>query len=233
MNKRNLALVFLGVLLISAYLLLLSVSNSKQEEILPPENATTTPVVMPIVEPVETSLPYGKVTLVVGETAKFENLSVTLLRITDDSRCATGLTCIWAGTVHVEIQTVTGMGISTKKLELGKFLTTEAEKITLLSIAPYPMKERAIRQDEYRVIFEVAVRNNVVTDVPKQGPCYVGGCSSQLCSDTQDTASTCEYREEYACYKSATCKRQADGLCGWTQTEELKRCLSAGGLPQM
>lgn len=54
--------------------------------------------------------------------------------------------------------------------------------------------------------------------------CVVTGCSSQICSD-EDMATTCEYREEYACYKTATCKRQADGQCGWTQTTELTSCL--------
>lgn len=58
------------------------------------------------------------------------------------------------------------------------------------------------------------------------GTCFVGGCSSQLCTDRDDIASTCEWREEYACYRSATCERQADGHCGWTQTSELLACLS-------
>ncbi len=54
--------------------------------------------------------------------------------------------------------------------------------------------------------------------------CYVGGCSSQLCTSEPDMASTCEYREEYACYQTATCEVQATGECGWTETEELKSC---------
>jgi hypothetical protein len=56
--------------------------------------------------------------------------------------------------------------------------------------------------------------------------CYVGGCSGQICSDQEGVASTCEWRDEYACYQSATCERQADGLCGWTQTTELLACLA-------
>jgi hypothetical protein len=55
--------------------------------------------------------------------------------------------------------------------------------------------------------------------------CYVGGCSGQICSDRPDVVSTCEWREEYACYQNATCERQADGLCGWSQTPELLACL--------
>lgn len=58
------------------------------------------------------------------------------------------------------------------------------------------------------------------------GKCYVGGCSSQICSDQEGMASTCEYREEYACYQNAKCERQASGHCGWTQTLELQACIT-------
>jgi hypothetical protein len=39
-------------------------------------------------------------------------------------------------------------------------------------------------------------------------------------------ASTCEWLPEYACYKTATCEKQADGKCGWTQTPTLTACLA-------
>ena len=59
------------------------------------------------------------------------------------------------------------------------------------------------------------------------GRCYVGGCSGQICSDQPGALSTCEYREEYACYKTATCERQGGGECGWTMTPALNICLGA------
>jgi len=70
-----------------------------------------------------------------------------------------------------------------------------------------------------------AVKNATSTPPTSQGSCYVVGCSAQVCSDTEDLATTCEWKEEYACYKSATCKRQTSGQCGWTETAELKMCL--------
>ena len=57
-----------------------------------------------------------------------------------------------------------------------------------------------------------------------QASCKPTGCSGQICSD-QDVITTCEYREEYACYKTAKCERQSNGQCGWTQTPELQGCL--------
>jgi hypothetical protein len=58
------------------------------------------------------------------------------------------------------------------------------------------------------------------------GGCFIGGCSSQICSDVSDVVSTCEYRTDYVCYQSGRCERQAGGECGWTQTPELLQCLN-------
>lgn len=60
---------------------------------------------------------------------------------------------------------------------------------------------------------------------PAQAGCYVGGCSSQICSDDPGAISTCEFKEEYACYQNAKCERQASGQCGWTETPDLLMCL--------
>jgi len=59
---------------------------------------------------------------------------------------------------------------------------------------------------------------------PPPGPCVVGGCSSEICAD-EPRASACVFMPEYACYRTATCERQADGQCGWTETPELVSCL--------
>lgn len=42
--------------------------------------------------------------------------------------------------------------------------------------------------------------------------------------------STCEWREEYACYRTAICERQVGGNCGWTSTPELTQCLEDAGV---
>jgi hypothetical protein len=55
-------------------------------------------------------------------------------------------------------------------------------------------------------------------------PCFKTGCSSQVCAD-EEVITTCEYRAEYECYKTAKCERQANGKCGFTDTPELRRCL--------
>lgn len=69
---------------------------------------------------------------------------------------------------------------------------------------------------------------NMPTDSTAQmpaPPCFIGGCSGELCWPEPGAVSTCIYKEEYACYKTAKCERQKDGQCGWTSTVELTSCL--------
>jgi hypothetical protein len=64
------------------------------------------------------------------------------------------------------------------------------------------------------------------TVAPKPA-CKPSGCSGQICSD-KDMISTCEWREQYACYqKLGICERGADGACGWRDTNELEACLES------
>lgn len=66
----------------------------------------------------------------------------------------------------------------------------------------------------------------------KPAACLVTGCSSQVCADDH-IITTCEWRAEYACYKTAECTRQSNGACGWTQDKNLIDCLnSSTGLLQ-
>ncbi len=55
--------------------------------------------------------------------------------------------------------------------------------------------------------------------------CVVTGCSSHICA-AESMDSTCEWKDEYACYDdpytSCICN---DGTCGWDETSELNECL--------
>ena len=78
-------------------------------------------------------------------------------------------------------------------------------------------------------------QGDVMAPVEQMGPtigqgCKLGGCGNELCVDanSEDVVSTCIYKPEFACYKSsfARCEQQASGRCGWTQTVEMKQCVS-------
>lgn len=74
----------------------------------------------------------------------------------------------------------------------------------------------------YYVKLQTSVSSNVGAG------CMIGGCSSELClaEGSEQGMSTCIYREQYACFKTATCAKQSSGQCGWTQTESLKMCIA-------
>jgi len=64
--------------------------------------------------------------------------------------------------------------------------------------------------------------------------CVRTGCSGQVCAAEQ-VFTTCEFREEYACYQDpavTTCGCDA-GRCGFAQTPELASCLDAAGEPAL
>ena len=73
-----------------------------------------------------------------------------------------------------------------------------------------------------------ACPNISISTTPGSSSCMVGGCSGQLCGEETEINSmmtTCEYKEEYACYKLSTCERQADGKCGWSYNPEFNKCM--------
>jgi hypothetical protein len=191
---------------------------------------------------VATSTPHGVVVSPAGEfimklyeTATVQGVVINVWAVTEDSRCPANANCIWAGRVTVATHIGTAMGTSTNELEPGEFVTTENKKITLKEVLPQQVLNHKIADDEYRFVFKIEDHNPAAvkpvpvtpTPSPAQGKCYVGGCSGQLCSDKPGMASTCEWRESYACYqKTSTCERQPSGQCGWTPTAELSKCLS-------
>ncbi|MES2223911.1 MAG: hypothetical protein V4469_03185 [Patescibacteria group bacterium] len=59
-----------------------------------------------------------------------------------------------------------------------------------------------------------------------KGSCYTGGCSNEVCSDHKGVVSNCIYKEEFGCYRAASCERQSDGKCGWTETPVLRECIN-------
>lgn len=97
----------------------------------------------------------------------------------------------------------------------------------------YPIKTE--RQEEYDQILSTLILGDTnITPTPQnknttneQDGCKIGGCNSEICTngDSEEIVSICIYKEEFACYKTAVCKKQSNGKCGWTQTDELIKCL--------
>ena len=163
--------------------------------------------------------------LTLGELGRFKTISITPLSVEEDSRCPIDVTCIQAGTVRLKIQVAGSAGTSTSIVKLDQEFTTQGMNITLADVTPQKNSKINTEETDYRFTFTVTEQDVPVVSEPV-GTCYRGGCSSQLCSDRPDIISTCEFREEYACYQTAVCERQTSGQCGWTQTPELRACLT-------
>ena len=145
----------------------------------------------------------------------------------------------------VGIQDVPDQGVSVENLEVHS--DTESTLIVGLNYSggrtlraiDMVVEDGAWKIDRVRVLETYPPEDEVSTPprngdtddggVTARGDCYVGGCSGQLCTDDPEAISTCEWLEEYACYREATCERQVDGQCGWTQTDTLVECLATSG----
>jgi hypothetical protein len=169
--------------------------------------------------------PYGSVTLGINQAAGFQDgVSIRPVAVLEDSRCPIGVQCIQAGTVRVSLHT-SAKNSATLTIEAGlnKPVTVGGDTVTLTAVTPVPTKDTIRPSDSaYRFTFTVKPHETAAS----AAPCYVGGCSAQLCTDKPDAISTCEYSPSYGCYKAATCERQASGQCGWTQTPALTACLA-------
>lgn len=223
MNIMKVKWVILALIFVAA-ILTVAVSYEYRDKLV--ESVKPAPVVVATTTP-DTVIyaPYGKVNLKVGEMARFADGTIKLLRVFDESRCPTGVTCIWAGTVNIEVETFDGSTTTKQVINLGKSIKTKNQNISFVSATPYPKQDVSISEKDYVITLDVSKISDTVAQQPVAGKCYVGGCSSEICSDRPDAVSTCIYREEFACYKSSKCERQSDGKCGWTQTKELKVCL--------
>lgn len=88
----------------------------------------------------------------------------------------------------------------------------------------YPRQCRA----ENGQLFVEEIPDLTPPPTPSNRACAPAGCSNQLCVDADkaaETVTTCEFRDSYACYRTARCERQTTGACGWTQTDTLTACL--------
>jgi hypothetical protein len=132
--------------------------NGRHGDASPSSQATTTPEI--VTQP-EKPVPVDSETTVIlrlGETATLQGISLTPQKPVSDSRCARGVTCIWAGTVSVKVNLQGPNGDSTETAVLGEEITTETKSITLLEVSPYPVKDEVLDASEYRFTFEVKQR---------------------------------------------------------------------------
>jgi len=169
-----------------------------------------------LVEQIDSAEFGEEVTFIVNQKVRFTDGLILTLKQIDDSRCKSDMVCVWAGEL-----------VAIFDIKRGDYGSDIGEVIEIsLGIT----RNSALVEVGY--IFELTSATEttatIVVNKKELGidGCYIGGCSSQICSDRKSIVSTCEYKEEYACYKNAICERQKNGKCGWTQTTELVQCIN-------
>lgn len=186
------------------------------------------------------------VTLKIGEQIAFDDGLKIVLRQINDSQCKPGTVCVWAGElspVFDMLAPISGTGSLSGEVILGtvnnkkvsknnytfelKSATQTTATIIVIKQAQSVACTMEAKQCEDGSYVSRTGPNCEFTRCPSalQAPCYIGGCSSEICSAQESIVSSCIYRAEYACYKNATCARQTNGQCGWTQTPVLGACL--------
>ncbi|MDQ5928076.1 MAG: hypothetical protein QG633_514, partial [Patescibacteria group bacterium] len=119
------------------------------------KDAAPEPVVETPTEDERVRAPEDKV-ISVGEPTEISGLTVTLNKVTD-SRCPTGVQCIWAGEATASVTLAQGAETSTidMKLDAGS-VEFAGYNVSLTAALPYPTEGVSVAQDDYMLVFHVA-----------------------------------------------------------------------------
>jgi hypothetical protein len=91
---------------------------------------------------------------------KSEDITVTFLNVTSDSRCPSDVTCIWQGQAGIEIGVQKGEVESTVSLSIGGDSSPEesifdAYLIQLVDLSPYPISTKIIQPEDYTATIKI------------------------------------------------------------------------------
>lgn len=93
--------------------------------------------------------------LKIGETKNISGVAITLQKISEDSRCPIGVTCIWAGRVIAKVHVSIDSNAVDKDIELGSSIEVYGFSISLDDVTPTPKQGQDIQQSDYRALFSV------------------------------------------------------------------------------
>lgn len=88
-------------------------------------------------------LPFGKAVRIAGE-----ELNLAFIDVLEDSRCPTGLTCVWAGNGEIALE-LNGQQFMLNTLTDPKRLQLFGLQVELLELSPYPNYDIQTGKDEY------------------------------------------------------------------------------------
>ena len=93
------------------------------------------------------------------ERAVFDphGLTVEFVRVVEDSRCPTDMTCVWAGEVKVQLSTrIDAAEAEQHEITAGQHARVGRFQLLVVKVEPERISTREISADEYRVTLNVA-----------------------------------------------------------------------------
>lgn len=93
-----------------------------------------------------------------GERAVFgaQKLDVEFVRVVEDSRCPSDVTCVWAGEVKVQLSTRVDAGAAVQyEITAGQHATVGELRLVVVQVQPERVSTREISPEEYRVTLKV------------------------------------------------------------------------------
>ena len=97
-----------------------------------------------------------------GKKTVVEAVSIRLVQVLEDSRCPSGVDCVWAGRAKIEVEVIDLEGTKIIKeitLNRGDLLPIYAEHglaISIRGLAPYPKVSSKIKASDYYLLLEVS-----------------------------------------------------------------------------
>ncbi len=88
-----------------------------------------------------------------GERVQVDGPAVTPLEVVEDSRCPTGVQCVWAGRLRLLVKVHLGAGDQTRELVLGEPVQVADGTLELVEAWPQPAAGEAIAPADYRFTF--------------------------------------------------------------------------------
>lgn len=89
----------------------------------------------------------------IGQAVTIGTFDATPFEVIEDSRCPTGVQCIWEGQLRLRVRIDFADSVTTRELTLGQAQAVGAGSLTLAEAEPHPAEGRTIYPEEYRFAF--------------------------------------------------------------------------------
>jgi hypothetical protein len=88
--------------------------------------------------------------------ARDGTFEVRFVGVSEDSRCPTDVTCVWAGEVTLKVALTARSEDAERDVKEGESTTFGGRELVVVRVRPQPVSTKKIAPDEYRATFRVS-----------------------------------------------------------------------------